>query len=79
MQLARTAFIVFAASVLLATPTLAGNSRTQKAETEDTTPSCHSYKFGADGHWTELPCQELGTHSSSQQRTAPKPHDEQAH
>ena len=78
MQPARAAFLALAALVLLATPTVAGNTRAQKVETDDSTPSCHSYQLGPDGNWIELPCRELGTHSSSQYRAPPKSHSEQA-
>lgn len=78
MQTAKSMVIALAALALLATPVFAKNTKTQKAETEDTSPSCSSYQLGPDGNWTPLPCQELGTRSSSQHRTPPKDHGEDA-
>ena len=79
MRMAKPIFIALAALALLATPVLAKNVKAQKTESEDTSPPCSSYQLGPDGNWAQLPCQELGTHSSSQHRAPPKSHDEQAH
>ena len=80
MQLAKPTFITLAALALLATPAFAKNTGAQKTETEDTSSSsCHSYRLGQDGNWAQLPCQELGTHASSQQRAPTKTHDQEAH
>ena len=79
MRLAKPTFIALAALALLATPAFAKNTRAQKTETEDTSSSCHSYRLGQDGNWAQLPCQELGTHASSQQRAPTKTHDQEAH
>jgi hypothetical protein len=78
MRMAKPTFIALAALALLATPVLAKNTKA-KAESEDTSPPCSSYQLGPDGNWAQLPCQELGTHSSSQYRAPPKSHDEEAH
>ena len=80
MQFARAAFIALTTLALLATPVLAKNSKAQKVETEeDAAPTCSSYQLGPDGNWAPVSCQELGTHSSSQHRTPPKDHREEAH
>ena len=79
MRIAKPTFIALAALALLATPVLAKNTKAQKAESDDTSPPCSSYQLGPDGNWAQLPCQELGTHSSSQHRGPPKSHDEEAH
>jgi len=79
MRVAKPTFIALAALALLATPVLAKNTKAQKAESDDTSPPCSSYQLGPDGNWAQLPCQELGTHSSSQHRAPPKSHDEEAH
>jgi hypothetical protein len=79
MRMAKATFIALAALALLATPVLAKNTKAQKAESDHTSPPCSSYQLGPDGNWAQLPCQELGTHSSSQHRAPPKSHDEEAH
>ena len=79
MRMAKPTFIALAALALLATPVLAKNTKAQKAESDDTSPPCSSFQLGPDGNWAQLPCQELGTHSSSQHRAPPKSHDEEAH
>ena len=79
MRMAKATFIALAALALLATPVLAKNTKAQKAENDDASPPCSSYQLGPDGNWAQLPCQELGTHSSSQHRAPPKSHDEEAH
>ena len=79
MQIAKSTFIALVALALFATPVLAKNTKTQKGESEeDASPPCFSYQLGPDGNWAALPCQELGTNSSSQHRTPPKRHDEEA-
>ena len=79
MRMAKPTFIALAALALLATPILAKNTKAPKAESEDTSPPCSSYQLGPDGQWAQLPCQELGTHSSSQHRAPPKSHGGEAH
>ena len=79
MRMAKPTFIALAALALLATPVLAKSTKAQKAESDDTSPPCTSYQLGPGGNWAQLPCQELGTHSSSQHRAPPKSHDEEAH
>jgi hypothetical protein len=81
MRIAKPAFIALAALALLATPVLAKSAKAQKADTEsvDTPPPCFSYRLGADGNWVQQPCEEFGTHSSSQHRAPSKTHDQEAH
>jgi hypothetical protein len=78
MQMTKSTIITLIALASFATPVFAKNTKAQKAETEDSSPTCSSYQLGPDGNWTPLPCQELGTNSSSQHRTPPKRHDEEA-
>ena len=81
MPMARPTFIALTALALAATPALAKSTKAQKAETaaEDTTPPCFSYRLGQDGNWVQQPCEEMGTHSSSQHRAPSKTHDQEAH
>jgi hypothetical protein len=79
MQLPKSTFVTLVAVALFATPVFAKNLKAQKSETEDSSPTCSSYQLAPDGNWTPLPCQELGTNSSSQHRTPPKRHDDEAH
>ncbi len=65
-----------AALLTLAAPTLARNSEAQKASEAQTASTCHAYQQAADGSWTQLPCQEMG---SSDRKPAPKSADEEAH
>ncbi len=76
----RTASVLFAGSVaalvVLTTPVLAKNSDAQKADEKSASSTCHSYQMGADGSWTALPCQELGTSPHAQHKTATQGQDE---
>jgi hypothetical protein len=78
MRLAKPIFIALASLALFATPLFAKNAKGQKADAEDTSPPCSSYQLGPDGNWVPLPCQELGTHSSSQHRAPAKGHEQEA-
>jgi hypothetical protein len=79
MRAAKAPLIALAALAVLAAPVFAKNTKAQKGESEeDASPPCFSYQLGPDGNWAALPCQELGTNSSSQPRTPPKRHDEDA-
>jgi hypothetical protein len=73
MRLGQAIFFGSAAALLtLAAPTLArnssANSHTAKAAEAPASSNCHAYQQAADGSWTELPCQEMGSKAS------PKPH-----
>jgi hypothetical protein len=54
-----TALAVMTASAL------AKNSTPQKTDDNSTSSSCHAYQQAADGTWTQLPCQELGSPSAA--------------
>lgn len=79
MRMATPILAGLAVVAVLAAPALAKSTKAHKAETEteDSSPSCHSYQLGPDGNWAPLPCQEFGTHSSSQHRAPPKGHSEE--
>jgi hypothetical protein len=79
--MAKPTFIALATLALITTPALAKNTKAQKAETEsaDTAQPCSSYRLGPDGNWVPQPCEEMGTHSSSQHRAPSKNHDQEAH
>ncbi len=72
MRMAKPIFIALASLTLATTPVFAKNPKAQKADAEETSPACSSAQLGADGNWVLLPCQELGTHSSSQHRAPSK-------
>ena len=55
-----------AALAAMTAPALAKNSTAQKTDDKSTSSSCHAYQQAADGSWTQLPCQELGSGSSGQ-------------
>jgi hypothetical protein len=65
-----------AALLTLAAPTLARNSSTNshtaKATEAPASTSCHAYQQEADGSWTQLPCQEMGSKASAQPHSAAK-------
>jgi len=75
MRLGQAIFFGAAAGLLtLAAPTLArnSNSHTVKATEAPAAGSCHAYQQAADGSWTQLPCQEMGSKASAQPHTAAK-------
>lgn len=74
MQMAKSSFVALAALALLAVPALGKNTKAQEPETEDASPSCHSYQLGPDGNWVPLPCRELGTPSPPQHRAPSRAH-----
>ena len=78
MRMANPTLIALTALALLAAPALAKNTKAQKVESEDTSMPCYSYQLGLDGNWVQLPCQEVGSHSSSQHHAPSKSHDEEA-
>jgi hypothetical protein len=79
MRVAKAPLIALVALAVLATPVFAKNTKAKGEPEEDASPPCFSYQLGPDGNWAPLPCQELGTNSSSQHRTPPKRHDEETH
>jgi hypothetical protein len=71
MQLAHAIFLGSMAALLtLAAPTLARNSNLPKTSEAPASAPCHAYQQTADGAWTQLPCQEMG--SKPQPRSASK-------
>jgi hypothetical protein len=67
MRIKRAIFIGSIAALAATTaPALAKNSTAQKTDDKSTSSSCHAYQQAADGSWTELPCQELGSGSGGQ-------------
>jgi hypothetical protein len=64
----KCAIFVGSIAALAATtaPALAKNSTAQKTDDKSTSSSCHAYQQAADGSWTELSCQELGSGSGGQ-------------
>jgi hypothetical protein len=83
MRLGQAIFFGAAAALLtLAAPTLARNSsahsHTTKATEVPASASCHAYQQAADGSWTQLPCQEMGSKAPAQPRSAAKSATEEA-
>jgi hypothetical protein len=76
--MAKPTFIALTALAVFATPAFARNTKAPKAEPEDAQPPCSSYQLAPDGHWEQLPCQEVGVHSPSQHRAPSRSHDEEA-
>ncbi len=76
MRMAKPIFITMASLTLVSAPVIAKNAKAPKADAEETSPTCSAYQADADGNWVPRPCQELGTHSSSEHRAPAKPHDE---
>jgi hypothetical protein len=77
MRLGQAIFFGSAAALLtLAAPTLAKNSNahshTTKATEAPASSSCRAYQQAADGTWTQLPCQEMGSKTPAQPRSAAK-------
>ena len=77
MRLGQAIFFGATAALLtLAAPTLArdssANSHTAKTTEAPASSSCHAYQQAADGSWTQLPCQEMGSKASAQPHSAAK-------
>ncbi len=76
MRLGQAIFFGSAAALLtLAAPTLARNSSTTPhtaRATEAPASSCHAYQQVADGSWTQLSCQEMGSKTPAPSRSAAK-------
>jgi hypothetical protein len=67
MRIKRAIFVGSIATLAAMTaPALAKHSNAQKTDDQSTSSSCHAYQQAADGSWTELPCQELGSGSGEQ-------------
>lgn len=77
MRLGQAIFLGSAAALLtLAAPTLARNSSTNspaaRATEAPAVANCHAYQQAADGSWTQLPCQEMGSKASAHPHSAAK-------
>jgi hypothetical protein len=73
MRFGHALFVATTAALLAAAvPGLAKNGETQKSSEQPAAASCHSYQMGADGSWTELPCQEIGVSASSPKSSSRK-------
>ena len=77
MRLGQAIFFGAAAALLtLAAPTLARNSSTNshtaKATEAPAVATCHAYQQAADGSWTQLPCQQMGSEASARPHSAEK-------
>jgi hypothetical protein len=74
MRLGQAIFVGSAAALLtLAAPTLARNSNATPHATkaiEAPAPSCQAYQQAADGSWTQLSCQEMGSKTPVPSRSA---------
>jgi len=79
----RIACMIFVASVaaspILTAPALAKNPTPAKTEDRATSSPCHAYQQGADGSWTEVPCQETGSGGQTQHKPAPKSPEDEPH
>ncbi|HET9583678.1 MAG TPA: hypothetical protein VFP38_06470 [Bradyrhizobium sp.] len=73
MRLGHAMFLGLMAALLsLAAPTLARNSNQQKPSEVPASSSCRAYQQAADGTWTQLPCQEMGSRPAAQPKSASK-------
>ena len=73
MRLRHAMFLgLMAALLTLAAPTLARNSNQQKTTAAPPSSSCNAYQRAADGTWTQLPCQEMGSRPAAQPKSASK-------
>ena len=80
MRIKRAIFIgSIAALAAMTAPALAKHSTAQKTDDKSTSSSCHAYQQAADGSWTELSCQELGSGSGggAQPKSATRHTDEE--
>ena len=78
MRLGHAMFLGLMAALLsLAAPTLARNSNQQKPSEVPASSSCRAYQQAADGTWTQLPCQELGSKPAAAPKSASKHGDEE--
>jgi hypothetical protein len=65
-----TLAVSFAALAAMTAPALAKKAGAPKSDDKSTSSSCHAYQQAADGSWTELPCQELGSQGQPQRKPA---------
>lgn len=80
MRLGHAMFLgLMAALLTLAAPTLARNSNQHKTSEAPAASPCNAYQQAADGSWTQLPCQELGSKPAAQPKSASKSGDVETH
>jgi hypothetical protein len=80
MRIARSIVAgAMAALALLTAPALAKNSNPPKADDKSTSSSCHAYQQAADGSWTALPCQELGSSGQTEHKPPQRGANDDAH
>ena len=80
MRLGHAMFLgLIAALLTLAAPTLARSSdHEQKTSEAPTSSPCNAYQQTADGTWTQLPCQEVGSRPAAQPKSASKSGNEES-
>ena len=79
MQFRHAIFVgAMAALASLAVPALAKHPDAQKTSEPSTSSSCSARQKTADGTWTQIPCQELGSGGQTQHKSATRSEGEQA-
>jgi len=85
MRIANTIFVgSMAALAVLTAPVLAKDTRAQKTNDQSTSsttsgsPPCHAYQQAADGSWTPLPCEEVGSAGQTQHGSSARKTDDDA-
>lgn len=61
---------------VVSTPVLA---KSQKADDKSSAPACSAYERAADGSWTPVPCQEIGSGGRKHQEPKPSSDDDANH
>jgi hypothetical protein len=74
-----TLAVSLAALAVITAPALARNTGAPKSDDKSTSSSCHAYQQAADGSWTELPCQELGSTGQTPRKPTPRTEGEETH
>jgi hypothetical protein len=79
----RKASVILLGSIALlavqSAPVLAKSSGAQKAEEKSASSGCTAYEQAADGSWTALPCQEIGSGGQTRQKSPARGGDEANH
>jgi hypothetical protein len=70
---------VIAALASMATPALAKHVETPKPAEQPVSSSCSASQQTADGTWTQVPCQEVGSPAQPPGKSAARSPDEQTH
>jgi len=80
MRIKNATFAVsFAALAVITAPALAKNTGAPKSDDKSNSSSCHAYQQAADGSWTQLPCQELGSAGQAQRKPAVRTEGDETH